>query len=361
MAALFLVEIMCAVFFPDVAVTTDILGRRIANRTLPQFQTVSYNNNLFWILTPNQTGREKLLNDFAYTWFINSLGLRDDEVSKKQAGVTRILILGDSQTFGIGVEHVETFCAILEEKLNVAGNMSVDVINAGTHAYGTAEEFFRLQQLAPVVQPDIIITALHADNILIRDSGNDLWNNKEWLEKKDPAQASKSVSASPLSLKQKLFSSVKGFFCTHSHLMLFLYRQSQAARGNRHCDLAQGSFELPPQERGLEDIWETTRKLLVQIDDYSCIHCNARHIILYIPGPLSLMFSDNSVEAQVKLLGIDYVSAYEELRTAKEASGKKITFEHDGHYNAVGHEIIANVLLQNILQNAHLESKSHPL
>lgn len=358
LVAALLVEIMCAVFVPDVAVTVDIFGRRIAARTKPHFDPATHDNNLFWILRPNQIGREKLLDDFNYAWSINSLGVRDDEVSEKQPGVKRILVIGDSQTFGIGVDHAETFCSLLEERLNAVGKVTVEVINAGTHAYGTAEEFFRLQQLAAAVQPDIVITALHADNILINDQGNDLWNNKDWLQRETRVIDAQPVLAASVPLQEQKYVRLIEFLGRHSHCLRFLYHHYQALRNKGYIDNAEKFFKLPPKERNLETIWEPTRALLTRIDEYSRKNCNARHFILYIPGPLSLKFGDQSAEEELAPLEIDSVSAYKALREAQETMGMQLTYKHDAHYNASGHKVIADVLLKHIRQNGWLEASS---
>ena len=64
---------------------------------------------------------------------INSLGLRDDEVSvPKPEGVVRILMLGDSVTFGWGVLQEDTISAQLEVLLNATpGATRVEVVNSG--------------------------------------------------------------------------------------------------------------------------------------------------------------------------------------------------------------------------------------
>ena len=76
---------------------------------------------------------------------INSKGLRDREYSyKKQKGVLRILILGDSFTeaFQVPLEH--TFCKVLESELNKT-QRKFEVINGGFAGVGTDYEllFFR--------------------------------------------------------------------------------------------------------------------------------------------------------------------------------------------------------------------------
>jgi len=61
----------------------------------------------------------------------NSLGLRGKEITlEKPSGYKRILVLGDSFTFGLYVSDEETYPAVLEKLLTGQGH-KVEVINAG--------------------------------------------------------------------------------------------------------------------------------------------------------------------------------------------------------------------------------------
>src|SRR6202521_5424036 len=70
---------------------------------------------------------------------INSQGLRDKEYTlRKPSGTYRVMMLGDSTTFGWGVPVDATVAKILEQKLNAADlGRSFEVVNAGVGNYGT--------------------------------------------------------------------------------------------------------------------------------------------------------------------------------------------------------------------------------
>ena len=69
---------------------------------------------------------------------INSGGLRDKEYPLDHAQKYRIIFLGDSLTFGWGVEKVNTFEILLEGKLNKI--RPTEVLNFGTGNYNTEQE-----------------------------------------------------------------------------------------------------------------------------------------------------------------------------------------------------------------------------
>ncbi|MBI5629698.1 MAG: SGNH/GDSL hydrolase family protein [Elusimicrobia bacterium] len=95
---------------------------------------------------------------------INSKGLRGPEKAyDKPAGVYRVLVLGDSLTFGFGVAQDKTFCRRIEEALNRGprrpAGRRYEVINAGVGNYGTAQELAYLRQEGYKYRPDHIILA----------------------------------------------------------------------------------------------------------------------------------------------------------------------------------------------------------
>lgn len=65
---------------------------------------------------PNTTYELNTL-EFKTTVSVNSLKLRDIEIKPKEANEYRILCLGDSFTFGLGVNDNETYPRILEQIL----------------------------------------------------------------------------------------------------------------------------------------------------------------------------------------------------------------------------------------------------
>ena len=95
----------------------------------------------------------------------NSFGLRDDKIQLKNSG-PRILILGDSFTFGFGVERDNIYVDLLERKLGV------DVINAGVGGYDIIHQLEWFRHVGKKFEPDLVVYALYL--------GNDLSRNTEW-------------------------------------------------------------------------------------------------------------------------------------------------------------------------------------
>lgn len=91
---------------------------------------------------------------------VSSQGLRDREYAvAKPEGVSRILVLGDSVTFGTGVSRMETFPKRLEQKLRRRGKQ-VEVINAGVNGYTAYNEVHYYLSEMRKFQPDVVVLAV---------------------------------------------------------------------------------------------------------------------------------------------------------------------------------------------------------
>ena len=91
---------------------------------------------------------------------ISSQGLRDREYAiPKPEDTLRILVLGDSVTFGTGVSRSETFPKRLERNLRSQGKQ-VEVINAGINGYTAYNEVHYYLSEMRKFEPDIVVLAV---------------------------------------------------------------------------------------------------------------------------------------------------------------------------------------------------------
>tara|TARA_B100000686_G_C16789646_1_gene977735 strand:+ start:748 stop:2379 length:1632 start_codon:yes stop_codon:yes gene_type:complete len=83
----------------------------------------------------------------------------------KSENIFRILILGDSTTFGQGVRNDQTFSFYLEKILNKADvGMKFEVLNGGVPNWGLIEYYFFLKSEGYKYNPDLIILALDSSD-----------------------------------------------------------------------------------------------------------------------------------------------------------------------------------------------------
>jgi lysophospholipase L1-like esterase len=91
---------------------------------------------------------------------INSHGIRDQEYAiPKPKGIYRIIILGDSVTFGTEYPIGQTYPKLLEQKLNQQANprLKYEVLNAGVCSYNAIQKFILLKNKLLDYQPDLVI------------------------------------------------------------------------------------------------------------------------------------------------------------------------------------------------------------
>ncbi|MBT6488032.1 MAG: hypothetical protein HOK71_25560 [Planctomycetaceae bacterium] len=112
----------------------------------------------FWRLKPSLQLSTK--TDKRWSGMIaNSRGFRNREFSlKKPAGTYRIVCIGDSTTFGFGVDWDEAWPHRLEGLLNASSSGSrIEVINAGVPGYTSYQGLQYAKQLLPALQPDLVV------------------------------------------------------------------------------------------------------------------------------------------------------------------------------------------------------------
>lgn len=99
----------------------------------------------------------------------NSSGFRGPEIAPKTAQDYRILVLGDSITFGDYVAYADTFPAVMEAYFNShrppeLEEMTVQVINAGVGGIDLETEWHILQETGLSTRPDLVVVALYLND-----------------------------------------------------------------------------------------------------------------------------------------------------------------------------------------------------
>lgn len=95
---------------------------------------------------------------------LNSQGMRGEEFGARQSGETRILAVGDSVVFGLGVEAEETFAFHLERLLSKKTGEPWLVGIGGAPGFGTLDLGVVVQKLAPVFEPNLILAGVYLGN-----------------------------------------------------------------------------------------------------------------------------------------------------------------------------------------------------
>ncbi|HET6164080.1 MAG TPA: SGNH/GDSL hydrolase family protein [Planctomycetota bacterium] len=98
----------------------------------------------------------------------NELGLRGASVGEERAaGTFRVLCIGDSTTYGLGVPEPATWVRRLEADLNstAPSGLRIEVVNAGVPAYNTRDELALYRSLADRLRPDLVVLGFYGNDL----------------------------------------------------------------------------------------------------------------------------------------------------------------------------------------------------
>lgn len=128
-----------------IALSVAELGIRMISPQPTHPSLFAFDKELGPISVPNQQGRRTLPGVFDYTYTHDSDGLRVTGYTDREKAKFRLLLLGDSFTYGLGVSDQQTFAYLIEENLST-NHWPTTVINAGNLAKGTdyALKFFQI-------------------------------------------------------------------------------------------------------------------------------------------------------------------------------------------------------------------------
>ena len=301
---------------------------------------------------------------------INSLGLRGEEITfKKPQEVKRVLILGDSYTYGVYVANHETYPAVLQGAFEKSGQ-NIQVINAG-YADGWApdEHYAWLVNRGLDFKPDIIIYGFFIGNDLV-DTMDLEWHDLDGrgLPKKiinSKIRVDENGIIRSIQKDQKT-AGTEGIykipFLRESHFLVFLFNRWNMVFSRMKVDpsnRAWGENPFPFIFNEINDVEMTYqegrfKKLVLGMSEVAQEN-NAEFLILMIPinfqvdgnflprvlGTDKLKIQRNyfeEIKPWLKEYRIEYLDL---LRAMKSESGDYYPENGEVHFNPQGHRFVA--------------------
>ncbi len=175
-------EVAARVIFPDYAdsgVYLDYAFARLLNsRVMFGPNNENFDRKYGFVLSPNSESVHSS-KEFTYTMRTNSLGFRTREIQPKNSNEYRVMLIGDSMLWGVGVEEEDTVASYLEKLREAIPAKRLSAYNYSVKGYNTVQELIVAKNHMGSLQPDhIILGFLIANDIIpnaiafIDDEGN---------------------------------------------------------------------------------------------------------------------------------------------------------------------------------------------
>ncbi len=137
----------------------ELVARRFGRGERPvreDYLRYTLDPDLLWHFVP---GQHVVQASKGIEYQINSEGLRGrDFPLRKPEDEKRILVIGDSVSFGFGVDEGESYPSILEKQLReLMPGTDISLINSGVNGYSTREELMFLRKKGIGYEPDIAL------------------------------------------------------------------------------------------------------------------------------------------------------------------------------------------------------------
>ena len=318
---LLLQAVLAAVLLEGVGRLFDPLGVSYYPETARYLDTLILEEPIGYRNRPGLDGRF-----YGVPIHINAIGLRDRVIGAKEKGEYRILALGDSVPFGIGVSTEEAYPRQLERLLAERHpGRRFRVVNMGVPSYNTEQERIQLETLGLALEPDAV-TLLFSPN----DIEPKLWvfeKRRRWYA--DLAQRSYAAS-----------------------LLFLFFRQSEQRLAELAIASAYADTPVPAGGVAFSDYrpgsprWRAVDRALTGINRQS----KARNIpfILFTnqerPAILSLL---EGVARRERFPLVD-LKRQEDPRWAGQDERLFHNSVTDAHPSALGHAALATLMAENL-------------
>ena len=282
-----------------------------------------------WIPKPNlrdvKAYNDKILNT-------NSKGLRGkkDFPYAKNRERLRILILGDSFTFGDEVSDNETYAHYLQEMLP-----DTEVINMGVHGYGHDQMLILFKEEGIKYQPDIVILGF-----LPLDMSRNLLDFRDFAKPRFVLEKGElKLTGTPVPRPEEI---LRWDWTRPKLLDLFsLIRHS--------VKKASGL-----QQREMEAI--TTAILMELIRSVESIH--ATPILAYLPRGREIALDVAVTQDEQYMFSVCHLDQRAKCFSTRPYFAEKIaageTFKSRGHWEPAGHRAVAEAIKRYLVDEGHV-------
>ena len=293
----------------------------------------------------NQPGAHVILHgpEFSVEYLVGSEGFRDEVIHSvpKPDSVIRILLLGDSFTWGAGVAYDGIWPVVFERRC-LADGLRLDIVKAGVSGYDTRQEVLYLERLLPRYKPDMVVLAFLPNDLFtnLPIADNDSLDAARALEQDSLLVRGQEDKASRLQLATLL----KRLLMSDDFLYTTLYFNTDRSR----------YFTLPMDDR-LKGQITVTKQLLARALTY-CRSNKTAFMVLSIPQEIQVLVKAR--DGRPKGIDVDFIdeefssfahdSSFAWIPVLPELAGRYASGHRDlfyrlnGHLNTEGNAAVGN-------------------
>jgi hypothetical protein len=324
-------------------------------------ESIEHDLTMGWVNKPSYSGTAKppdtIFSRVEYSH--NSKGLRDEEYPyAKPDGIYRILMLGDSFTYGLGVRQSETCADRLETTLKEQG--SFEVINTGVITYNVTQEVLFYEGEGYKYRPDLVMLMffrndlpdpLHPESPLapefnLRD-GQLFLRNVPYPPFSSLAATKGEEQGTSSERQTTLWERLQRFLRFRWTRRLI---ESALTRMPLRC---LEPFDPPDYwESGWEIMEVVVKRLKEDVEKHG-----SKLVVVSIPASrIDLGCSSSPYSERMHSLCTREGIAHIDLLPEFSLSATQPHFRRDGHWNAEGHQLAAEIIYDELLK-ANFEPK----
>jgi len=301
---------------------------------------------LGWVGVPGFSARFKR-GDFDVFISMNDEGFRKSECNIKPDPTARkIMFLGDSFTWGWGLEQGRVFTDILQDELGPGFH----IINRGVNAYGTVQQKLLLEREIGAEKPTLVVLMFYLNDYDDNLDPDDLQrpycsvDNGKVVVRNSPVLKPLGETYSPairISYAASLLTYYGDYF-------IRLAKRVLSSEKVRNRDIT-----------GLEPEIVAVADQVISEMKGICDSQGADFALLYVPSADEMESEDESVYLStlkkictahdIELL--DFVSTFKTAEAELKKKGESLFFRNDKHWTAGGHRLAASLLLDHIGQH----------
>jgi lysophospholipase L1-like esterase len=291
---------------------------------------------------------------------MNALGLRGPDLPARGANEKRVLMLGDSFVWGLGVGDGETIPARLEQALRASG-APVTVANAGMPGTSPREWSYTLDRFRAPCGPDLVVATMYVGNDVLDALQEPLSVVDGWLMTAGPAGVARTSWRFRMMVTSRLWFYVEALLLRNTLKDVALASIKPIGPG---IALAEALFldRDPARDAELPFLGEVEATLAADFREFARASEGLRRVVVLLPAhevalrDYGELLKENGLDPALhqrgrgharlaRLLGAQGIEVIDlTARLLAEPDRKALFFAQDWHFNQAGCRKVAEWL-----------------